>query len=109
MESPGPGHGHRGFRVQRNHESGGIVIGVILPRSAALLQRIQATSCNRDIFTIPKSGQCNFQIRLRVEPGPSPRHQPGRAHRRRGHNTPVGIPSEPGHISGPLRNTPKSG
>jgi hypothetical protein len=26
MESPGPGHGHRGFLVQRNHESGGIVI-----------------------------------------------------------------------------------
>jgi hypothetical protein len=24
MESPGPGRGHRGFRVQRNHESGGI-------------------------------------------------------------------------------------
>jgi hypothetical protein len=56
MESPGPGHGHRGFLVQRNHESGGIVIGVILPLGAALQQRVEATSCNRDIFT-------NSQIR----------------------------------------------
>ena len=64
MESPGPGHGHRGFLVQRNHESGGIVIGVTLPRGAALQQRVEATSCNRDIFTIPKSGKCNFQIRI---------------------------------------------
>lgn len=63
MESPGPGHGHRGFLVQRNHESGGIVIGVILPLGAALQQRVEATSCNRDIFTILKSGQCSFQIR----------------------------------------------
>ena len=62
MESPGPGHGHRGFLVQRNHESGGIVIGVILPLGAALQQRVEATSCNRDIFTILKSGQCSFQI-----------------------------------------------
>ena len=62
MESPGPGHGHRGFLVQRNHESGGIVIGVTLPRGAALQQRVEATSCNRDIFTILKSGQCSFQI-----------------------------------------------
>jgi hypothetical protein len=56
MESPGPGHGHRGFLVQRNHESGVIVIGVILPLGAALQQRVEATSCNRDIFTILKSG-----------------------------------------------------
>ena len=35
MESPGPGHGHRGFLVQRNHEFGGIVIVVILPLGAA--------------------------------------------------------------------------
>ena len=63
MESPGPGHGHRGFLVQRNHEFGGIVIGVILPLGAALQQRVEATSCNRDIFTILKSGQCSFQIR----------------------------------------------
>jgi hypothetical protein len=62
MESPGPGHGHRGFLVQRNHESGGIVIGVILPLGAALQQRVEATSCNRDIFTILKFGQCSFQI-----------------------------------------------
>ena len=62
MESPGPGHGHRGFLVQRNHESGGIVIGVILPLGAALQHRLEATSCNRDIFTILKSGQCSFQI-----------------------------------------------
>ena len=55
MESPGPGHGHRGFLVQRNHESGGIVIGVILPLGAALQHRVEATSCNRDIFTILKS------------------------------------------------------
>ena len=60
MESPGPGHGHRGFLVQRNHESGGIVIGVILPLGAALQQRVEATSCNRDIFTILKSSQCSF-------------------------------------------------
>ena len=66
MESPGPGHGHRGFLVQRNHESGGIVIGVILPLGAALQQRVEATSCNRDIFTILKSGQCSFQIQPRT-------------------------------------------
>ena len=52
MESPGPGHGHRGFLVQRNHESGGIVIAMILPLGAALQQRVEATSCNRDFFTI---------------------------------------------------------
>jgi hypothetical protein len=56
MESPGPGHGHRGFLVQRNHESGGIVIRPILTLGAALEQRVEATSCNRDIFTILKSG-----------------------------------------------------
>ena len=39
-----------------------IVIGVILPLGAALQQRVEATSCNRDIFTILKFGQCSFQI-----------------------------------------------
>ena len=34
MESPGPGHGHRGFLVQRNHEFGGIVIVCSCPKGA---------------------------------------------------------------------------
>ena len=35
---------------------------MILPLGAALQQRVEATSCNRDIFTILQSGQCSFQI-----------------------------------------------
>jgi hypothetical protein len=34
MESPGPGHGRRGFLVQRHHESGGIVIVLACPSRA---------------------------------------------------------------------------
>ena len=60
MESPGPGHGHRGFLVQRNHESGGIVIAMILPLGAALQQRVEATSCNRDFFTILNPASAHF-------------------------------------------------
>jgi hypothetical protein len=52
MESPGPGYGYRGFLVQRNHESGGIVIGVSLPRGELPRQSAEETSCNRDIFVL---------------------------------------------------------
>ena len=69
MESPGPGHGHRGFLVQRNHESGGIVIVFSLPERRDSGNSVISTFCNRDIFTIPKFGQGNFQIRpQRVSP-----------------------------------------
>jgi hypothetical protein len=56
MESPGPGRGHRGFRVQRNHESGGIVIVYSLPERCGFGNGAISTFCNRDIFTIPKFG-----------------------------------------------------
>jgi hypothetical protein len=45
MESPGPGHGHRGFLVQRNHESGEIVIVYSLPETVRFRQR-----CNVNIL-----------------------------------------------------------
>ena len=76
MESPGPGHGHRGFLVQRNHESGGIVIVFSLPERCDSGNGVIITFCNRDIFTIPKSGRCNFQIQpLTIKPG---QYQPAR-------------------------------
>jgi hypothetical protein len=50
MESPGPGHGHRGFLVQRNHESGGIVIAYSLPERRDFLNGAISTFCNRDIL-----------------------------------------------------------
>jgi hypothetical protein len=53
MESPGPGHGHRGFLVQRNHESGRIVIVYSLPEKCDFGNTAKSTFCNRDIFTIP--------------------------------------------------------
>jgi hypothetical protein len=74
MESPGPGHGHRGFLVQRNHESGGIVIVYSLPEECGFGNSAISTFCNRDIFTIPKFGQDNFQIRPLVWRFRSPHH-----------------------------------
>jgi hypothetical protein len=53
MESPGPGHGHRGFLVQRNHESGGIVIAYSLPDRSDSGNSAISTFCNRDISAIP--------------------------------------------------------
>jgi hypothetical protein len=53
MERPGPGHGDRGFLVQRNHESGGIVIVYSLPERCDSGNSATSTFCNRDIFTIP--------------------------------------------------------
>jgi hypothetical protein len=55
MESPGPGYGHRGFLVQRNHESGGIVIVFSLSEKRDSHNGVITTFCNRDIFTIGKS------------------------------------------------------
>ena len=60
MESPGPGHGHRGFLVQRNHESGEIVIVYSLPDGGGFGNTAISTFCNRDIFTIPKFGHGIF-------------------------------------------------
>jgi hypothetical protein len=60
MESPGPGHGDRGFLVQRNHESGGIVIVFSLPERWDSGKGVITSFCNRDIFTISKSGQGNL-------------------------------------------------
>jgi hypothetical protein len=60
MESPGPGHGHRGFLVQRNHESGEIVIVYSLPDGCGFGNTAISTFCNRDIFTIPKFGHGIF-------------------------------------------------
>ena len=57
MESPGPGHGHRGFLVQRNHEFGEIVIVYSLPERRDSGNGAMSTLCNRDIFTIPEFGQ----------------------------------------------------
>ena len=42
-----PAHGHRGFLVQRNHESGGIVIGLRLMRDSIFQQR-----CNTNISVV---------------------------------------------------------
>ena len=53
MDSPGPGHGHRGFLVQRNHESGGIVIVYSLPERRDSGNSAISTFCHRDIFAIP--------------------------------------------------------
>ena len=53
MESPGPGHGHRGFLVQRNHESGRIVIVYSLPEKCDFGNTAKSTFWHRDIFTIP--------------------------------------------------------
>jgi len=53
MESPGSGHGHRGFLVQRNHESGGIVIVYSLPERRDSGNSAISTFCHRDIFAIP--------------------------------------------------------
>jgi hypothetical protein len=53
MESPGPAHGHRGFLVQRNHESGGIVIVYSLPERRDSGNSAIPTFCHRDIFAIP--------------------------------------------------------
>ena len=73
MESPGPGHGHRGFLVQRNHESGEIVIAYRLPERCDSGNSAISTFYNRDIFTIPKLGRGNFQIRpLADKPGEYP-------------------------------------
>jgi hypothetical protein len=52
MESPGPGYGHRGFFVQRNHESGGIVIVYSLPEMCDSGNSAISTFCNRDIFAV---------------------------------------------------------
>ena len=60
IESPGPGHGHRGFVVQRNHESGEIVIVYSLPEGCGFGNTAISTFCNCDIFTIPKFGQGIF-------------------------------------------------
>ena len=57
MESPGPGHGHRGFLVQRNHEFGEIVIVYSLPEGCGSGNSATSTFCNRDIFAIPAFGQ----------------------------------------------------
>ena len=74
MESPGPGHGHRGFLVQRNHEFGEIVIAYRLPERCDSGNSAISTFYNRDIFTIPKLGRGNFQIRpLADKPGEYPR------------------------------------
>jgi hypothetical protein len=62
MESPGPGCGHRGFLVQRNHESGGIVIVFSLPERCNSGNSVISTFCNRDIFTIPKSDRAYFKV-----------------------------------------------
>ena len=60
-ESPGPGHGHRGFLVQRNHESGGIVIVYSVPEECGFGNSAISTFCNRDIFAIPNSAGGHFR------------------------------------------------
>jgi hypothetical protein len=72
-ESPGPGHGHRGFLVQRNHESGGIVIVYSLPERCGFGNSATSTFRNCDIFTIPKFGQVIFKSgHWRKTPGQYP-------------------------------------
>jgi hypothetical protein len=61
VESPGPGHGHRGFLVQRNHESGGIVIVYSVPEECGFGNGAISTFCNRDIFAIPEFGGAIFK------------------------------------------------
>ena len=72
MESPGPGHGHRGFLVQRNHESGGIVIVYSVPEECGFGNSATSTFCNRDIFAIPNSASV-IQLRpLADKPASTP-------------------------------------
>ena len=73
MESPGPGHGHRGFLVQRNHESGGIVIVYSVPEECGFGNSAISTFCNRDIFAIPNSARVIFIRPLADKPGQYPR------------------------------------
>jgi hypothetical protein len=49
-----PAHGHRGFLVQRNHESGGIVIVYRLPERCDSGNSVISTFCNRDIFAVQR-------------------------------------------------------
>jgi hypothetical protein len=49
-----PAHGHRGFLVQRNHESGGIVIVYSLPERCDSGNSVISTFCNRDIFAVQR-------------------------------------------------------
>jgi hypothetical protein len=57
MESPGPGD----FLVQRNHESGGIVIVFSLPERCDSGNGVITTFRNRDIFTIPNPASAIFK------------------------------------------------
>ena len=61
VESPGSGHGHRGFLVQRNHEFGGIVIVYSVPEECGFGNGAISTFCNRDIFAIPEFGGAIFK------------------------------------------------
>src|SRR4029078_8422551 len=72
MESPGPGHGHRGFLVQRNHESGGIVIVYSVPEAGGFGNSATSTFCHREIFAIPNSASV-IQLRpLADKPASTP-------------------------------------
>jgi hypothetical protein len=57
MESPGPETRSPGFLVQRNHESGGIVIAYSLPERSDSGNGAISTFCNRDISAIPSVRQ----------------------------------------------------
>ena len=62
MEAPGRDTVTGAFLCSAITSLAWIVIGVILPLGAALQQRVEATSCNRDIFTILKSGLLECRI-----------------------------------------------
>ena len=67
-----PAHGHRGFLVQRNHESGGIVIVYSVPEECGFGNGAISTFCNRDIFAIPNSASV-IQLRpLADKPASTP-------------------------------------
>jgi hypothetical protein len=66
MESPGPGYGHRGFLVQRNHESGDIVIVYSVPEKCGFGNSAISTFCHRDIFAMPNSAGVVFIMAARL-------------------------------------------
>ena len=99
MESPGPGHGHRGFLMQRNHESGGIVIVYSVPEECGFGNSAISTFCNRDIFAIPNSAGVIF-IRPRADNRPVPQSPRERsALRERNHHRKRGMFFRPQRVS----------
>jgi hypothetical protein len=74
MESPGPEDAvTRGFLVQRNHESGGIVIAYSLPERSDSGNGAISTFCNRDISAIagdrPISSEDTELVRIVIDEG----------------------------------------